>query len=266
MLKIARKVLRLSMVTLCRLAITGWSAIDRFALLAELGRLLSPAYRFKWPQMEWWRDERFNAFLDRFDERQGFNTDRRLMLGELVRLVEDVPGDTAECGVYRGAGSYLICRANIRSRQPRCHHRFDSFEGLSTPSAADGAYWSSGDLAVGLAVVRTNLAEYEGVRYYKGWIPERFGEVAEAKFAFVHIDVDLMQPTRDSVAFFYSRLSEGGILLCDDYGFTTCPGATRAVDEFLANKPEKMIRLPDGGGFLIKGRTTAAPVLDGGAA
>jgi O-methyltransferase len=32
----------------------------------------------------------------------------------------------------------------------------------------------------------------------------------------------------------------------------TCPGATKAVDDFLSDKPEKMIVLPCGGGFLIK--------------
>jgi O-methyltransferase len=260
-LKIAKKVLRLSLVALSRLVATGWSAEDRFALMVQLGGVLRPDYRFKWPQMEWWGDDNFNAFLERFDERRGLNTDRRLMLGELVRLVEDVPGDTVECGVYRGAGSYLICSVGTRSRQRRTHHVFDSFEGLSAPTSADGTYWSSGDLSIGLDVVQRNLAEFQNVRYYQGWIPARFGDVAGTRFAFVHVDVDLMEPTRDSVAFFYSRLNDGGILLCDDYGFTTCPGATTSIDEFLADKPEKMIRLSDGGGFFIKGRTTAAPAL-----
>jgi hypothetical protein len=49
----------------------------------------------------------------------------------------------------------------------------------------------------------------------------------------------------------------GGIIVCDDYWFTTCPGATKAVDEFLADKPEKMLPLAQGGGFLIKGQATA---------
>ena len=91
----------------------------------------------------------------------------------------------------------------------------------------------------------------------KGWIPSRFDEVSHRRFAFVHIDVDLYEPTRDSIAFFYSRLSEGGILLIDDYGFSTCPGATRAVDE--AGLSHTMIALSDGGGFLIKGLSAVPP-------
>jgi hypothetical protein len=236
--------------------------LDRFELLREAGRRLLPAYRFKWPQMAWWGDRDFDAYLERFGERGGANDDRRWMLGQLMRLVAAVPGDTAECGAYRGAASYLICRVN--AAQPggaRRHFVFDSFAGLSPPSGLDGTHWKRGDLACGAEEVRRALAEFPGVTLLPGWIPERFGEVAERRFAFVHIDVDLHEPTRDSLAFFYPRMSAGGIILCDDYGFTSCPGATRAVDEYLAGLPEKMISLSCGGGFLIRGCPTTPPLF-----
>jgi hypothetical protein len=107
------------------------------------------------------------------------------------------------------------------------------------------------------AIVRQNLGEFSAYEFHKGWIPDRFVDVAEKHFAFVHIDVDLYQPTLDSLKFFYSRMNPGGIILCDDYGFTTCPGATKAVNELLADKPENMVALPGGGGFLIKGTPTS---------
>jgi len=237
------------------LRVTG--TLARFELLRRLARLLLPQYRFKWPQMEWWDADWFNAYLDRFGERRGMNTDRRWMVYQLMRLVQAVPGDTAECGVYRGAGSYLICRMNQAAQAPRRHLIFDSFEGLSRPLAEDGSHWVEGDLACGLEDVRRNLGEFDQVQYLKGWIPSRFEEVADRRFSFVHIDVDIYEPTRDSVKFFYPRMNPGGVIVCDDYGFTTCPGATRACDEFLADKPEKMVALCSGGGFLVKGTTTA---------
>ena len=129
---------------------------------------------------------------------------------------------------------------------------------MSEPGPADGTHWSRGDLAAGEEVVRLNLERFaERLRFHPGWIPERFADVADRSFAFVHVDVDLRQPTLDSLEFFYPRLSPGGILLCDDYGCTTCPGATAAIDAFLQDKPEKMIALDAGGGFIIKGTTTA---------
>jgi O-methyltransferase len=233
---------------------------QRFYLLGEIGQSLLPRYPLKWPQIEWWKEERFAAYLQKFSEENGFNADRRIMVSELLRLVDGVAGDTAECGVFQGAGSYLICAAN-EPHPERVHHVFDSFEGLSAPTDHDAGYWEPGDLAFGLEGVRQNLASFARVEYHKGWIPERFADVEGRKFSFVHIDVDLAQPTRDSIEFFYPRLADGGIILCDDYGFETCPGATQMIDAYLADKPEKMVRLSGGGGFMIKGLQTGRPPL-----
>ena len=230
----------------------------KFNLLRRLGALIYPRYRFKWSQMDWLEDREFNDYLAKFGEETGLNAERRWMIRELMRLTEAVPGDTAECGVFEGAGSYLICEMNAACRRfARWHHAFDSFEGISQPSSSDGSYWHKGDLARGEDLVQRNLSGFAALTLYKGWIPERFAEVADCRFAFVHIDVDLYQPTLDSFRFFYERMSEGGILLCDDYGFATCPGATRGVEAILSDTPECMIALPAGGGFLIKGVPTS---------
>ncbi|MEO6225483.1 MAG: TylF/MycF/NovP-related O-methyltransferase [Sphingomicrobium sp.] len=221
----------------------------RLGAVNMVANKLLPDYRLTWSQIDWWHDAEFNAYLDRFNERAGinFNTHRRFMLAQLLKLVAEVEGDTAECGVYLGASSWLICGVG------RKHHLFDSFEGLSEPDSADGTHWKRGVLSAPEDAVLNNLAPFrEQLEFHRGWIPDRFADVADRKFAFVHVDVDLYQPTRDSVEFFYSRLSPGGILLCDDYACTTCPGATKAIDEFLADKPEPMIALDAGGGFFIK--------------
>jgi O-methyltransferase len=226
---------------------------SRFALLVAFGRKVYPRYRFHWPQIDWWDNAEFNTFLTKFDELPGYNTQRKWTLWQILRWVGSVSGDTAECGVYLGSSSYLICRANQRSAIEKWHHGFDSFEGLSQPGQHDGEHWIGGDLSASLEACGRNLAEFQRCRLYRGWIPERFSEVADRTFSFVHVDVDIFEPTKASIEFFYPRLSPGGLILCDDYGCTTCPGATRAIDEFLSDKPEKMIALPDGGGVLIRG-------------
>ena len=110
---------------------------------------------------------------------------------------------------------------------------------------------------MGVDEVKRVLARFPNVAYHPGWIPERFSAVTDKTFSFVHIDVDIYQPTKDSIEFFYPRLATGGILMCDDYGFSNCPGATQAIDDFLRDKPEKAIALTDGGGFIIKGSQVA---------
>lgn len=172
--------------------------------------------------------------------------ERRFLLRQLAASVGDLPGETAETGVYEGTTSAIVCRM-----LGRCHHGFDSFEGVSRPDGVDGDYWSAGDLSASEGRARRVL-EPLGARIYRGWIPEVFDQAEVGELCFAHIDVDLYAPTRDSVAFFYPRLVPGGILLCDDYGFMTCPGARRAVDEFMADKPERIIEAPTGQGFIIK--------------
>lgn len=222
-------------------------------ILQFVARFLFPRYRFEWPAFDWWEDREFNAYLLRFRELpRGLGSRRRWMTYQLMRLAASVDGDTAECGVFEGAASYLICRAF----PDRTHFIFDSFEGLSQPGKEDGVEWRQGNLSCPLETAKLNLP-FDNISWHKGWIPERFVDVQDRKFAFVHIDVDLYQPTFDSIQFFYPRMSPGGVLVCDDYGTSGCPGATRAVNEFLADKAEKMISPSSGGGFFIKGIPTA---------
>lgn len=229
-----------------------------FRLVTKLARRLIPNYRFTWPELVWFKDPELTNALTLFDESEGFNAHRKFALQQLLRLTAGVPGDTAECGVYKGCSSYIILRANKKSSFSRTHHIFDSFEGLSRPSGKDGKYWVEGDLSMDLDTVKNNLKDFERVKFYQGWIPDRFKEISDLTFSFVHVDVDLYGPTLESIKFFYDRLNAGGIFVCDDYGFLTCPGATAAIQEFLLSKPEKMVALPGGGGFFIKACLTSS--------
>jgi hypothetical protein len=198
----------------------------------------------------WLNDEEFFDFYRRFDTASRHTADRKFFLRSLLRLVEHLPGDTAECGAYQGASSWLIC--NKFKGSDKTHFVFDSCEGLPAPTDADGDYWTKGDLRAAEEVLRANLSPFPRARILRGWIPERFREVAERKFCFVHIDVDLRQPTLDSLSFFYPRLVEGGIILFDDYGSSDCPGAASATDEFMRDKPERIVHVPTAQAFIVK--------------
>jgi hypothetical protein len=196
-------------------------------------------------------DAQFLSTYESFAGKSDYHSlDRKYALNQLLNLIEDLPGDTAECGVLSGISSFLICEHN--AGRGKKHHVFDSFEGLSEPLEQDGQHWKKGDFRIGEEIVRNNLRNFDCVVYHKGFIPERFKDVRDGSFSFVHVDVDLFQPTKDSLSFFYDRMAPGGIILCDDYGFTTCPGATKAMDAFFSDKREKIIKLPTGQAFIIK--------------
>ena len=76
--------------------------------------------------------------------------------------------------------------------------------------------------------------------------------MSDSRVAFAHVDVDVYQSVWDCCEFIYPRLTTGGVMVFDDYGFPTCPGARKAVDEFFANKPETPIILQTGQAIAIR--------------
>jgi hypothetical protein len=215
------------------------------------------AHRYGWrlhsPRFAPWDNEEYQRVIQAGD--YPFN-DKKFMIYQLAKGVANMSGDTAECGVFKGHGSWLIL--NAEENEQSVHHVFDSFEGVSEPLEIDnhpdpnGFKWKKHDMAYPLEAVRQKLQPFPRVAFYKGWIPDRFNEVADHTFKFVHIDVDLYQPTLDSFKFFYDRMRTGGVILCDDYACPGTPGALKAVDEFLSDKPENIVITVPGSGFIIK--------------
>jgi len=222
------------------------SAMSNWEEFVAARNQLIPGYPLTYPALGWATDGDLMAHLAQFGEADAHNAHRRYQLTQLLKLAQLASGDTAECGVYRGCSTALILRSHLR-----LHHAFDSFQGLSAPTILDGDYWTAGDLKASLEEVQRLVGEQDRVRYYPGWIPDRFEEVRNVKFAFVHIDVDLYLPTLASLQFFYPRLTRGAVLLCDDYGSTWCPGATQACDEYFADKVEPWVGLAASGGFMV---------------
>ncbi len=137
--------------------------------------------------------------------------DRRFTLIQLARNVAKLQGSTAECGVLGGVGSAMICKTLEGTYQGEQRHwGFDSFEGLPEPEQVDlskHSWQKKGSLAISPQVALNNLADFEFCTLVKGWIPQCFEPAKEHSFRLVHIDLDLYQPTIDSLEFFYPRTS-----------------------------------------------------------
>jgi O-methyltransferase len=232
---------------------------------------LAPMHRFARARAVYrklWRDTPLPDHGRRIDNDVGFarefarlsresdvTHERKYNLDQLFQLVLGVAGDVAECGAYKGGSAFFLARHIVERGLDKRLCLFDSFEGLSAPTDIDGAYWHAGALPSTMEHVQNALAPLGPVPFvelYKGWIPERFPDVADRRFCFVHIDVDLYQPTLDSIDFFYPRMEPGGIILLDDYGFDSCPGVTAAIDQFMAGRPEPIVNLSAGGAFIMK--------------
>lgn len=241
-----------SMLTLLRNGLSPTAKeIDRYNAAEALSMAVYPKYKFSEFARIFLEDELFIQYYERFmDVNNWHSLDRKYTLKQLLNLTLHLEADVAECGAYKGASAYLMCQAHLETG--RTVHLFDSFEGLSNPGSKDGDYWFEGALSVPESALHEALSGFSNYSTYKGWIPERFHEVENRGFGFVHIDVDLYQPTLASLTFFYQRLLPGGVILMDDYGFKSCPGAKQAADEFFYDLPERIVNLPTGQAFIVK--------------
>jgi hypothetical protein len=209
---------------------------QRYMLAERLAYAAYPKYKFSDYSRIFLEDQQFlKYYTSHMDPGNWHSLDRKFTLNELLKLVAHIDGDIAECGVYKGFSSYLMCRSLAGT--PWLVHLFDSFEGLPEPLPVDGSYWRKGDMSATEKALHQTLRDYNNYRVHRGWIPNKFGEVATQTFRFVHIDVDLFEPTHESLEFFYPRLNRGGVILFDDYGCSTCPGAKKVTDSFSQTSP-----------------------------
>lgn len=236
--------------------------VKRYHSIHTLLSLVSIQFGFRLGNKDlvWHEDEEFlNIYLKlaKNDTQKKRIPERKFVLYNLAKSLKNVSGDIVECGVSRGHSSYLLLYANIENRKK--FYGFDSFEGLSKPDINDEVKnnysykWKKNDLKTSESIAKQNLELFKDrVHLYRGWIPDRFNEVKNKKFSLVHIDVDLFKPTIDSIGFFWDKINQGGVLVCDDYGFKTCPGAKKAMDEFFKSKNIDIIQLTTGQGLVFK--------------
>lgn len=182
-------------------------------------------------------------------------------LGDLNRLyalwsnarnvvAEGVEGNFAELGVYKGNSAALLAR--VAREYGRTTYLLDTFSGFDPGDVANASKH------VARAFSDTSLdgvREFVGtdkVEYIIGRFPDSVGHRLDTeKFALVHIDCDLYEPMKAGLEFFYERASRGAIFILHDYDSGHWPGIKNATDEFLLNKPELLVLIPDKSGTAI---------------
>jgi O-methyltransferase len=179
----------------------------------------------------------------------------------------ELDGAYAECGVFRGTSALFLCRAALTRRPGYAGenlHLIDSFEGISRPvdedrfdaRGADGSVVRTnvpaGSLSSPVEVARKALRDFPAASFHHGWIPGVFAGLPETRWAFVHIDVDLYEATRDCLEYFFPRLCGGGVIVCDDYLAPLFPGAHRAWDGYCERHGVPFVVLDTGQSVILK--------------
>ena len=165
----------------------------------------------------------------------------------------DVPGAVAEVGVYRGGSAAVL--AHIFGTERRML-LYDTFTGLPESGEYDGDHLKQGQFDdVSIDDVRKLIPHAQII---VGEFDEQL--VPNLGFAFVHIDVDLFEPTFDALDAFWPKLMPGGRIVVDDAGNERTPGATCAVERWLSVHPmlpPEWHTWPAGGGWTVRKRNSS---------
>jgi hypothetical protein len=172
-------------------------------------------------------------------------------------VAAEIEGDFVECGVWRG-GNALAAKMTFESLgSEKKVWLFDTFSGMSEPTDVDRAAFT-GDAAqdsfethqkadhnewcyASLEDVRRNFEEagvdLAGVRFVSGDVAKTLKNEANLPSAIsvLRLDTDWYESTLTELQILYPRLSIGGSLLIDDFGYWE--GARKAVEDFFAALP-----------------------------
>ena len=177
---------------------------------------------------------------------------RLYVLYQFARQATGLEGEAAECGVYKGGSARLLAKTFNQLSPDKKILLFDSFQGMPPTDPQKDVHQLGDFKDTSFEEVKNFLRDCPNAMLYQGLFKENFPQVARKQFSFVHIDCDIYESVKECCQFFYPRMTAGGILIFDDYGFRSCPGAKMAIDEFFAQKPEKVIVLPTKQALVIK--------------
>jgi len=169
-------------------------------------------------------------------------------LGNLQFCIEDVlarnvPGDLIETGVWRG-GAAILMRAVLKAYGIRDRKVWaaDSFAGLPPPDAvnypadAGDTHHLMPHLAISLDQVKSNFAAYglldEQTCFLEGWFKDTLPTAPISKLSVMRLDGDMYESTMDALVHLYPKLSPGGYVIVDDYGYIA--SCRRAVHDYRA--------------------------------
>jgi O-methyltransferase len=178
--------------------------------------------------------------------------DRCYVLYILAKQALALGGDFWECGVYKGGTAMMLSQLLNTCQNTKQLHLFDTFEGMPETNSQNDLHRKGDFSDTHYEDVVKRVNQSLNIRFHKGYIPDTFKGLEQSQIAFAHIDVDIHKSIIDCCEFIYPKMTSGGFMIFDDYGFPSCPGARKAVDTFFSDKKEYPLILSTGQAIVFK--------------
>jgi len=149
-----------------------------------------------------------------------------------------IPGDFIETGVWKGGVTiFMKGFLSICNNQERRLWVADSFQGFPPTNRFDEAILNNQrfpEIAVALDNVKANFFNYDfldgKICFLEGFFSETLPMAPIDRLAILRLDGDLYESTMDALVHLYPKLSIGGYVIIDDYGYW--PGCAKAVEDY----------------------------------
>lgn len=190
---------------------------------------------------------------------------RMWILTEFGRAADGL-GAFAEFGTNRGGCAYMLLATTRRSPL----YLFDTFAGIpeSNLTMQERALGFAGSWSeTSLQHVKQRLAEWpDRARFCVGDVFDTLDFAETGTLSLVHMDLNAAAATKRALEYVHPRLRAGGVIVCDDYGFTGFEDQRAVIDDFLASTPDRAVALPTGQALVLKRRVAQSSQIRHGTA
>lgn len=149
-----------------------------------------------------------------------------------------IEGSFVECGVFLGGTVMFVADMLKRGGLERNLYALDTFQGFVSRSEADRDYTGKEVCQPGgrdfteQACANMCSVGYEHLHIVKGDVARTIPELPQEPIALLRLDTDSYETTKLELELLHPRVSKGGVVIIDDYGFNQ--GCAEAVQEFIA--------------------------------
>lgn len=163
-------------------------------------------------------------------------------------IARKIPGDFVECACYKGTSARIVCDYVDFANSGRHYYLYDLFDHDDTmvhhamPEHSATLYDR----------VKKRFSDFSNVTVTQGFVPQVLDQVAPETISFLHIDMNNAAAEIGTLDRLFDRLSPGGVLVLDDYGWLAYREQKLAEDPWLAARGYDVLELPTGQGLVFK--------------
>jgi O-methyltransferase len=188
-------------------------------------------------------------------------------------ITNNIAGDFVECGVASGAQIIAMATAISEKNSNKNIHAFDSFQGIPMAGEFDTQQPGIGDIThdkfapLEQRLVSSNITVHSkqevinnfnniglplhNVAFIEGWFQNTIPTYQIGDICMLRLDGDLYESTMVCLEYLYPKVSEGGVIIIDDYALDGCRVAIEHYFEKINNQYPEVIEVIGGGGVVF---------------